>query len=91
MKKLKVKKTNKCETNETTPTNLEELKKSDYCMMYFAKGCKNKRLSRGLCRNHYNMVYNRVRLGYVTWNKVEAQLHSMPSQKASWKDTFGDL
>jgi hypothetical protein len=58
----------------------EDLKSSCYCMMYFARGCKNKRYARGLCDKHYHMIRRCVVHGSLKWERIEAQLKALPLQ-----------
>ena len=69
----------------------DDLVKSDYCMMYFARGCRNKRFSRGLCPKHYQIIRRLVNFGTMTWLKVERQLKALPSNRESIEAMLEEL
>lgn len=77
-------------TNDTIKT-FDELVESDYCMMYFVRGCKEKRHSRGLCNKHYHMIRKCVLKGSLTWEKIEKQLKALPSKYESAKSFIKEL
>lgn len=80
-------KTKECKTDTECKT-FEDLQASNFCMMYFARGCKEDRLARGLCNKHYHMVRRCVLAGSLTWARVEAQLKALPLQPREYRKDF---
>jgi len=74
-----------CSKDTSCIKDFDELVKSDYCMMYFARGCRNKRFARGLCPSHYQIIRRLVKSGTMLWTRVEVQLKALPDNRESTK------
>jgi len=80
-----------CSKEENCISTFDDLVKSDFCMMYFARGCRNKRFSRGLCPKHYQIIRRLVKSGVMIWTRVEIQLKALPNNRESTEAILKEL
>jgi hypothetical protein len=80
-----------CSKDASCIKTFEDLVKSDYCMMFFARGCRNKRFSRGLCPKHYQIIRRLVKSGVMLWSRVEIQLKALPNNRESQEAILKNL
>lgn len=48
------------------------------CITHFRTGCEKKVVARGLCKEHYAIASRAVRLGQITWERLESRHKALP-------------
>lgn len=80
-----------CSKDASCIKTFEDLVHSDFCMMFFARGCRNKRFARGLCPKHYQIIRRLVNSGVVLWTRLEVQLKALPNTRESQAEILKNL
>lgn len=67
----------------------DEIVNNDLCLLQH-RGCKEKKYTRGLCKNHYHMLCRRVKLGHITWDIAIQRMLALPSRRRVYDEEFDE-